>query len=309
MSKPNFVMLVGISGSGKSTFAKEKLNDYIIHSSDALRAELFGDENDQNHNNELFNELHKRIKNDLLKGNNVVFDATNIKRKTRIAFLKELRNINCNKKCILVIAPYFCCLNNNRKRERVVPEDVIKRMYMGFQPPHKSEGWDDIDIVFSCELNNLDYYDLGILFNPVNGIDFFNQFNRNHSLTLGKHCRKTAEYIESKCDNKLLYLTALLHDEGKIFTQTNKNSKGEYDGNCHYYQHHCVGSYNSIFYAYNEGLNIDDILHVSTLISLHMCPYIEWKNNDKLKEKYRLRLGNELFDELTILNEADRFAH
>ena len=44
-----FLMLMGISGSGKSTFAQAmaaKCN-YKVFSSDALREELFGDENDQ----------------------------------------------------------------------------------------------------------------------------------------------------------------------------------------------------------------------------------------------------------------------
>lgn len=41
-----FIMLVGLPGSGKSTYA-EKLKEkgYIIHSSDAIREELTGDIN------------------------------------------------------------------------------------------------------------------------------------------------------------------------------------------------------------------------------------------------------------------------
>ena len=48
-------------------------------------------------------------------------------------------------------------------------------------------------------------------------------------------------------------MAALLHDQGKIMTKSRINSKGEDDGNCHYYQHHCVGAYNSIFYTINAG--------------------------------------------------------
>lgn len=40
----DFIMLVGLPGSGKSTYAEElKREGYIIHSSDAIREELTGD--------------------------------------------------------------------------------------------------------------------------------------------------------------------------------------------------------------------------------------------------------------------------
>ena len=60
MKKPKFYILVGLSGSGKSSY---NFGEEIIKiSSDALRAELYGDENDQTHNSEIFNELHKTFK-------------------------------------------------------------------------------------------------------------------------------------------------------------------------------------------------------------------------------------------------------
>lgn len=58
------VMLIGISGCGKSSFARdfsEGYDDIEVFSSDAIRKEVFGDENDQTHNNEVFSILHKRI--------------------------------------------------------------------------------------------------------------------------------------------------------------------------------------------------------------------------------------------------------
>ena len=57
-------MMVGLVGAGKSYKAQELSEEYnaTIFSSDELRAELFGNVNDQSHNQELFVELHKRIK-------------------------------------------------------------------------------------------------------------------------------------------------------------------------------------------------------------------------------------------------------
>ena len=82
---PLMAMLIGLPGSGKSTLAESITTsgdneEYkpVIHSSDGLRKELFGDEATQGDNNKLFTELHRRIKADLIAGKDVIYDATNI---------------------------------------------------------------------------------------------------------------------------------------------------------------------------------------------------------------------------------------
>ena len=94
-TNPVLVMMVGLPASGKSTIAHNlaKENNYIIFSSDELRVELYGDINDQNHNHDLFIELHKRIKTALKEGNNVIYDACNLSSKRRVAFLQELKKV------------------------------------------------------------------------------------------------------------------------------------------------------------------------------------------------------------------------
>ena len=78
--QPTMTMMVGLAASGKSTYAKKLANDTdaIILSSDAIRWELFGDETDQEHNQQVFQELHERAKECLCDGRNVIYDATNI---------------------------------------------------------------------------------------------------------------------------------------------------------------------------------------------------------------------------------------
>lgn len=114
---PLMIMLAGLPGSGKSTVAEsirtsgdnEKYKP-VIHSSDGLRKELFGDEATQGDNNKLFTELHKRIKADLIAGKDVIYDATNISKKLRRQFLNELRNISCTPICLCVMTSYETCL-------------------------------------------------------------------------------------------------------------------------------------------------------------------------------------------------------
>ena len=148
--QPLMIMPVGLPGSGKSTWAeknKDELNA-VIHSSDAIRAE-FGDVNDQSKNTDVFQILHSRIKEDLMAGKNVIYDATNLVKKRRVAFLDEVGNIPCKKVCVLFATPYDMCLARNLSRDRHVPEDVIERMYQNFQIPTIHEGWDDIQIIWA----------------------------------------------------------------------------------------------------------------------------------------------------------------
>lgn len=310
-NKPLFIMMVGLAGSGKSTFAEDIVVNYnnmnskpALHSSDKLRLELYGDEQDQKHNQDVFNELHKRIKTDLNNGRDVIYDATNMSKKRRISFLRELSNIQCEKHCICVMTPYKKCLHFNESRERTIPDGAIKRMYMNWTPPHKSEGFDDIVLLY----NGVDkQYSIGELMKHLSNID---QENKHHSLTIGEHCKAALDYIKNKgSDNKNLKIATLMHDIGKEFTKTYINSRGECDGEAHYYQHQNVGAYDSLFYLRDMGLSTDDQLHISNLIYYHMHPYVAWKQSEKAANRDRNLLGQEMFDEIQLLHESDAHAH
>ena len=131
MNRPTFLMMCGLPCSGKSTKAKQLSEEYNanIHSSDAIREELTGDINNQENNTLVFQTLHQRIKDDLRNGVNCIYDACCVRYKERKAFLQELKNIPCEKICILMATPYEICLERSTKRDRKVPEYVIKRMY------------------------------------------------------------------------------------------------------------------------------------------------------------------------------------
>lgn len=310
MDKPKFIMMVGLPYSGKSTFAEQFKNDFIIHSSDKLRKELFGDENNQKYNAELFKELHMRIKEDLKAKHNVIFDATNLNKKKRITFLQELKNIPCYKECVLCLLPYEDCFTRMVYRKRKVPTEVIYNMYKNFQPPHKSEGFDKITLYLNfddTEESFLSYYNSTFFYSEA--IDF-NQDNSHHTLTLGEHCIKSAKYIkEHYPEREDLFLASFYHDQGKMITKSATNSKGEMDGDFHYYQHHCCGAYDSFFYLYNYGCSTEDIIYISNLIYYHMHPYLSWKQSNKAMERDKKLLGEDMFKDILSLHEADLYAH
>lgn len=313
---PYMIMMCGLPGSGKSSLAS-KIQVYNsqnivepihIHSSDDMRKELFGDESIQGDNNKLFNELHKRIKCDLIDGIHTIYDATNISSKLRKQFLSELKHINCYPICIVMATEYRTCLQCNKNRVRQVPEDVIRRMLLHWNPPNYSEGFAEILYNF----NSLDIYKndytIKTFFERAN---VFNQCNKHHSLTLGEHCEQTGTYIQNHRPNDFwLLVAALLHDNGKLDTQTKLNAKGIDDGDCHYYQHHCVGSYNILQYLNN--MNVIDskiITYVSNLIYYHMHPYNSWKQSSKVLNRDIKMLGEDFYNDVMLLHEADLSAH
>ena len=321
---PKMIMMVGIPGSGKTTLAEHLfVNESgllavsadsrpekapIIHSSDDLREEMFGDVNHQSDNNELFIELHKRIKDDLRSGKNVVYDATNINKKMRISFLNELKHIDCRKVCIAVMTPYESCIENNNKRDRSVPERVIRKMYRNWQPPHFHEGFNEIHFAFLCtedwQINNMPFQKL------VDTMDAFDQENSHHALSLGEHCRRACQYCyDVQASDRNLITAAYLHDIGKLETKTRINSRGIDDGNCHYYQHHCVGAYMATFYLANGGYSIDDQCDIINMIYYHMHPYMSWKQSEKSMNRDRALLGEKLFSDIITLHDADLAAH
>lgn len=302
MNRPLMIMMVGLPGSGKSYRAEKFSEQYNanIHSSDSIREELSGDINNQDINNLVFNTLHNRIKEDLRNNKNCIYDACNISYKRRIAFLQELKNIPCEKICVLMATPYDQCIKNNANRDRVVPEYVIERMYRTFDVPWYYEGWDDIITIFNYTTyrspNN--FY---LLYKN------FNQNNTHHTLTLGEHC---ADVCAKLSDASVELKTAgMLHDCGKPFCKTFKNTKGEITEQAHYYNHEHTGSYDSLFYR-EDFSNIINPLYIATLIRWHMQPYFwEKDNNENLHNKYHKLWGEGLYKDIMKLHEADKAAH
>lgn len=61
---PTIYLMIGVPASGKTTWAKEKLkklDNAIYIGSDSIRLELWGNEQDQQHNRETFQEVFNRI--------------------------------------------------------------------------------------------------------------------------------------------------------------------------------------------------------------------------------------------------------
>lgn len=298
MNNLKFICIVGISASGKSTQAKILAEQYNanIHSSDGLREELYGDVSDQTHNEEVFKELHKRVKQDLLGGNSVVYDATNINIKARRSVLENIKKIDCTKIAYVMTKSVEKCIEDNIYRATPVPHHVIKRQHTNFQIPFKGEGFDEIMLHKHDE--NF-YYDKNRI---QKSMVSFDQKTKWHIYDLLTHCNKCAEELSKENAERILIETAKIHDYGKLFCQT----IGE-DGNCHYYQHENIGAYSLLqcldcFDSYTD----DEISDILFYVNYHMMPFA-WKN-EKTHNKYRKLFGERKYNNLLVFNEADKIA-
>lgn len=282
----NLNVLIGLPGVGKTEYAKSfEKEGFVVCSSDDMRERLFGDINDQGHNNEVFKAVHEEIRYYLKAGYDVIFDACNINSKKRRRFLNSIKDIECTKEAHILVAPYEVILEQNKNRERVVPKKCIQRMYKAWETPALWEGFDDIKLICGIPGDQFD----------IEKYDGYDQNNPYHKLPLGEHMRSAAEYIGKKTDDPVLVEAALRHDSGKPFCEFKDEN-----GISHYYGHAGVGAYDVLTdWQYSD----EDALKISQLISYHMYP-LTW-NDEKVKEKYRKIWGEDFFNEIMLLHKAD----
>ena len=86
--RQHIILPLGISGSGKSAWAKSMSAFYSIVSLDDLRKEITGDINDKSQDAGVYQQAVQRMKDLLALGKNVIIDSTNLTRSKRALFLQ-----------------------------------------------------------------------------------------------------------------------------------------------------------------------------------------------------------------------------
>ena len=130
-------ILIGIPGSGKSTFAAElaNLGNYRIVSTDAIRQQLHGDASIQGEWLEIEEKVLSEIVNTLAQGDSVIYDATNAKRVWRMDLLMKLNSslasLSQHEDKVQWMAwylqtPIATCKLWNQQRTRQVPDIIIE---------------------------------------------------------------------------------------------------------------------------------------------------------------------------------------
>ena len=125
----SLVVLVGVTGSGKSTFARTHFKGTQIISSDACRGVVSDDENDQSATADAFALVHHIAGVRLRRGLLTVIDATSVQRTAREALVKVAREHDVLPVAIVLDLPESVCRERNARRpERaMVGPHVITR--------------------------------------------------------------------------------------------------------------------------------------------------------------------------------------
>ena len=140
MPEQRIVVLVGLPGSGKSTWVASQGG--VAISSDELRLWLRDDPADQTVHALVFRLMRDFVRHRIALGAPVTYiDATNLTAKHRRPFIKIAEHSGCQCEAVFFDVPIEECLRRNALRSRQVPEDAIRAMAGRLQPPVEAEGF------------------------------------------------------------------------------------------------------------------------------------------------------------------------
>ncbi|MEU1463202.1 polynucleotide kinase-phosphatase [Streptomyces sp. NPDC005727] len=125
----SLVVLVGASGSGKSTFARRHFKPTEVISSDFCRGLVSDDENDQSASRDAFDVLHYIAGKRLAAGRRTVVDATSVQQDGRRQLIELARKYDVLPIAIVLDVPENVCAERNASRtDRAdMPRRVIQR--------------------------------------------------------------------------------------------------------------------------------------------------------------------------------------
>ncbi|MER5468369.1 polynucleotide kinase-phosphatase [Streptomyces sp. NPDC002685] len=155
----SLVVLIGASGSGKSTFAHRHFKPTEIISSDFCRGLVADDENDQSASGDAFDVLHYIAGKRLAAGRRTVVDATNVQEESRRGLIELARKYDVLPIAVVLDVPEEVCAERNAARtDRAdMPRRVIQRHTRelrrslrrlereGFRKVHVLRGVEDIE--------------------------------------------------------------------------------------------------------------------------------------------------------------------
>ncbi|WP_328224197.1 polynucleotide kinase-phosphatase [Streptomyces sp. NBC_00104] len=168
----SLVVLIGASGSGKSTFARRHFKSTEIISSDFCRGLVSDDENDQSATKDAFDVLHYIAGKRLAAGRRTVVDATSVQQESRKQLIELARRHDVLPIAIVLDVPEEVCAERNAARtDRAdMPRRVIQRHTRelrrslrhlereGFRKVHILRGVEDVEnatIVTEKRFNDL----------------------------------------------------------------------------------------------------------------------------------------------------------
>jgi protein phosphatase len=127
---PSLLVMIGVAGSGKSTFCSRNFPPTRIVSSDHCRALLSDDPADQSASGAAFGLAHRIVEERLRRGRFTAVDATNLERSARRCLLNLAALHHLPAVALILDLPEADCLRHDRGRtERRVGARVVQRQW------------------------------------------------------------------------------------------------------------------------------------------------------------------------------------
>lgn len=145
-ARPRIVVLVGLPGSGKSTYLERQ--GVTALSSDAVRVLLADDPTDQTIHRRVFAVLRYLLRHRLEIGRPVTYvDATHLTPWERRPYIRLGQLYGCAVEALFFDVPVEVCRERNRRRDRVVPDEALDRMAAKLVPPCVEEGFAKVTVI------------------------------------------------------------------------------------------------------------------------------------------------------------------
>ncbi len=132
------IILSGISGSGKSTSLVNFL-EYDIINLDKIREKITKSEDNQSKNPEVLRLAYEKLRENLRKKRNTVFDATNLRKDFRMKIFDLCDKYNSLTEIIFFESSINQSLKNIKQRERKISIDVLEKQVRDLQLPELFE--------------------------------------------------------------------------------------------------------------------------------------------------------------------------
>jgi predicted kinase len=140
------VLAIGLPGSGKSSWFKR--HNVVPLSSDMVRSLLFDDVREQRFQDLVFSNLRSMLKARLIAKRPMNYvDATNLTPQERQHWIKLAKDYNYEVHAVFFDVPLEVCIERHQRRDRVVPEDIMRRMAAKLKAPSFAEGFAKITVV------------------------------------------------------------------------------------------------------------------------------------------------------------------
>ena len=282
---PKFIMCIGPSRSGKTTWAENMKIEFPNKKITIVSRDKVKEECRPSSHEELLNIMISTTLSSLKKGYTVILDSLNLSYLDRRAFLSKIPFDIPKEARIFAVSIWTLCRRALLKRPKT-KKDIPTNHILNFDMPLYSEGFTNITI-------NPDFCNTSLSTLLNKSMNFYE--GMSNSTSLGEHLIKTQEKL--KISNRILKMAAGAHDLGKLYIPQT------YDKKNLSITHEKIGAY---LVCSAKDIPKKYKVEVAQLVALHTRPALV-KSREEEFELWCLA-GDRLYGMLSELYAADKAA-